>query len=171
MAVEIKIVTAQQVSELRKSIGQSDKKVANSSQEFVTVPREGTFSHIGTREFDIPGTGKVKSIGIFTTDNKFVAENTVFASTVTDEIVEVKNGPNKGKFMLKQVRVSPKLFDLADSQDKRLLALVGKSFTSEKVDGFQLKDYSANKMFGKTDAQKASLKDNREAKTYNRFEL
>lgn len=171
MAVETKITTAQQVSDLRKSIGQSDKKILNSSQEFVSVPKEGTFSRIGSKEFDIPGTGKVTSIGFFTTNDKFVAENTIFASTVTEQVVEVKNGPNKGKFMLRQERVSPELFDLADSQDKRLLALIGKSFTTERVSGFQLKDFAANKMFAKTEAQKASLKDNREAKTYHKFSL
>ena len=175
MAVETKITTPKQVSELRKSIGQSVKKIANSAQEFVSIPKSGIFVEITTKEFDIPNVGKKKSIGLLTQDGKFIAENSIFASSVTDELVEIKGGDNKGKFMLRQERVSPELYDLGDSQDKRLVALIGQSFETENFPGFQLKEgsYTPKKMFvsSKNEQNKQKLLDLREPKTYKRFIL
>ena len=172
---EIVIVTTEDLTKLRKTINQSEKKIANSAQEFATIPESGVFSHIGTKEFDIPGVGKRISLGYFTTDGAFISENAIFASSVSENVVQVKNLENKGLFMLKQERVSPKLFDIANSQDKRMLALKGKAFKSTKVDGFQLKDgsYTKDKMFVKTDSaeNKKKLLSLREPKTYYAFEI
>ena len=140
---KLETLTAEAVTALREEAGQNSTKIENSAKEFVKIPESGTFAHVGMKEFDIPDVGIKKSIGLFTALGEFVSENTVFASTVTDKIVIVKKGKNKGKFMLKQVPVSTIESKLKGaSRDLRLIELVDKKFEAKKVSGFTLKEGS-----------------------------
>lgn len=171
---KLKAATAAEISDLRKEAGQSDKKIENSSTEFHKTPESGVFSHIGIKEFDIPKVGLKKSIGLFTEDGNFISENTIFASTVTDELVIIKNGANKNKFMLKQIPVSTIESTLKGaSRDLRLLELIGKRFEAKKVSGFTLKEgsFSVDVMMIKTDTptNREKLLKLREPKSYYSF--
>lgn len=165
------ISTVEEISALRAEIGQSEKKITNSAQEFAKTPERGEFSHIGSKEFDIPEVGIRVSLGLYTKEGEFVSENSIFANTVTDEVVEIKNGSNKGKFMLKQARISGNDVWEANSQNKRLLSLVGKKFTTESVDGKALKAYTPEVMFAadKKATSVTTLKQNTEPKVYHKF--
>ena len=173
---KLESATATAVSELRREAGQSEKKVENSATEFSKTPESGIFAHVGIKEFDIPNVGLKKSVGLFTEDGNFISENTIFASTVTDEIVIIRNGANKGKFMLKQIPVSTIESTLKGaSRDLRLIELVGKRFEAKKVSGFTLKEgsFSVDVMMIKTDTptNREKLLKLREPKSYYRFTI
>lgn len=150
--------------------------------EFSSIPAEFTVSSVGSGKFDIPNDkGEIierYSVGIYTTDNKFISENSVFALNVTDELVQVKlnsPSPNKGYYYLKMDNVNPNLLDLADSHDGRLMALVGKKIKTEKFDGYTLKPeaYEDGNMFVKTnnDAARKTLLKLREPKTFRKMQI
>jgi hypothetical protein len=168
---EIIEITLDNISEVRTNIGQSDKKVKNAMMEFNKTPESGEFEKVTTKEFDIPEVVLRTSLGMMTTSGEFVSENTIFASTVTDIVIPIANGDNKGKHMLKQDRISGSDVWGANSQDKRLFALIGKSFTTEQVPGRALKSYDIAEMMtlGKTVTEVKKLKDNTEPKTYHKF--
>ena len=129
---EIIIVSIDKMADIRKSAGQTEKRIKNSAQEFISIPESGTFSHIGIKEFDIPNVGLRKSVGLYLTDGGFVSENALNAQKLLNELTEIKNGERKGKFILK----SERLTDLASfgySADSRLVALQGKSFKTAPV--------------------------------------
>ena len=170
----LEAATAAEISDLRKEAGQSDKKITNSAAEFVKIPENGIFSNVGMKEFDIPNVGLKKSVGLFTENGEFISENAIFASTVTDELVIVKNGSNKGKFMLKQIPVSTIESTLKGaSRDLRLIELVGKKFETKKISGFTLKEgsYDVDVMMVKADtpANHKKLLALREPKDYYCF--
>ena len=178
MEKRINQLTAEAVDNLRKDAGQSEKKRENASAEFVSLPSEGIFDTVGIKEFDIPKIGKRTSIGLFTKSGHFVSENTIFASSVSEDLVQVRENstsPNKGKWYLKQVEINPHLRELAPSQNARLLALVGKSFRTEPVSGFTLKEgaYTPDKMFvsSNNETNKKKLINLREPKRFYKFEL
>ena len=150
--------------------------------EFSSIPEEFVVNSVGSGKFEIPdNTGKLVerfSVGIYTTDNKFISENSVFALNVTDELVQVKlnsPSPNKGSYYLKMDNVNPNLLELADSHDGRLMALVGKKIKTEKFDGFTLKPeaYEDGNMFVKTntDATRKALLKLREPKTFRKMQI
>ena len=120
------------VQNLRKSIGQSEKKMLNSAQEFSSIPEKGIFSHIGTKKFDIPGVGVRHSLGLFTTDGDFLSENTLTKQNLLDILTEIKNGTRKGKFMLKSERLND-LSKFGKSLDAQLISLQGLSFETQKL--------------------------------------
>ena len=120
------------VQALRKSIGQSDKKMKNSSQEFSTIPEQGTFAYVGTKEFNIPDVGIRHSLGLYTTDGDFVSENTLTKQNLLDVLTEIKNGTRKGKFMLKSERLND-LTKFGKSLDSQLINLQGLTFETEKL--------------------------------------
>lgn len=124
---EIIIVSVDKMSDIRKSAGQTDKRIKNSAQEFISIPESGTFSHIGVKEFDIPNVGLRKSVGLYLTDGGFVSENALNAQKLLSELIKVKNGDRKDKFILKSERLSD-LSSFGYSADQRLVALQGKSF-------------------------------------------
>ena len=168
--------TAKDVTALRKEVGQSDKKIENSATEFSKTPESGEFSHVGVKEFDIPNVGLKKSVGLFTKNGEFISENTVFASTVTEEIAVIKTGANKGKFMLKQVPVSKIESTLKGaSRDLRLIELIGKKFEAKKVSGFALKEgsYDVKIMMvpTNTETNHKKLLALREPKDYHAFNI
>ena len=173
---KLEAATAAALTSLREEAGQTAKKIENSAREFSKTPEQGTFSHVGVKEFDIPNIGLKKSIGLFTENNEFISENTIFSSTVTDEIVMIKNGPNKDKFMLKQKPVSTIESKLhGASRDLRLIELIGKHFKTEKVSGFTLKEgsFDVNVMMVKsnTPANHEKLLKLREPKDYYSFTI
>lgn len=133
MNKEIIIIGVDKMGELRASIGQSEKKIKNSAQEFISMPLEGTFSHIGTKEFDIPEVGKRVSLGLYTANNEFVSENALTAQNLLAELAEIKSGTRKGKFSLKSVRLTD-LNKFGASQDLKLVNLQGKHFKAVPVE-------------------------------------
>ena len=122
-------VVLDKMAEIRKSAGQSDEKIKNSAMEFTTIPEEGTFTHVGTKEFDIPNVGKRISVGLYLSNGGFVSENALNAQELLDTLIQVKNGKRKGRFMLKSARMSD-LSKFGASADIRLVELQGKSFTT-----------------------------------------
>ena len=178
MEKRINQLTAEAVDNLRKDAGQSDKKRLQASMEFASLPNEGIFDTIGIKEFEIPKVGKRISIGLFTQSGHFVSENTIFASSVSEDLVQVRENstsPNKGKWYLKQVEINPHLRELAPSQNARLLALVGRAFKTEPVSGFTLKEgsYTPEKMFvsSNNETNRKKLIALREPKKFYKFEL
>ena len=163
-----KIETVEQLTKLRTEIGQSEKKVANSAAEFVSMPTEGNFVGITTKEFDIDGVGKVTSLGLETKDGKFVSENAIFASELLKELQEIKTGTRKGKLCLrnKSLTAFAGKFD-QPSRDKKLLALVGAKFTATaKEDCMVYKsEYLDTKRFDEVCVESASDLDSILAKT------
>lgn len=129
---EIIIVSVDKMSDVRKQAGQTEKRIKNSAQEFISIPESGTFSHIGIKEFDIPNVGLRKSVGLYLTDGGFVSENALNAQKLISEFVEIKNGERKGKFMLKSERLTD-LSNFGYSADARLVALQGKTFKTTPV--------------------------------------
>jgi len=187
---KIKVTKIEDLSALRAKVGEANglsedkiaEKVANAATEFNSVPEEGTFDHIGEKEYKLKDENGIEitrySIGYYLgKDEKtalHVSENTIFAQTVTDEPVKVKSVKNAGKYMLKQTRISESLYS-ENSQDKRLFALKGKSFKTVKFPGKALKKYEADKMFAPAELTIAEAKEkllaNTEPKTYHVFTL
>lgn len=134
---DIIIVNIDGIGELRTSIGQSEKKVKNSAQEFVSMPLEGTFSHVGTKEFSIEQSEgepvKVVSLGLYTKKGEFVSENALIAQNLLKELVQIKTGVRKNKYCLKSERLT-NLNHLGHSQNARMVALQGKTFKATKLD-------------------------------------
>ena len=128
---DIIVLSAAEISALRKEVGQSDKKILAAATEFTTTPESGTFEKVGSKEFEIPGTGKVVSIGIFTKNGEFISENALNLQDLKQALVEIKTGNRKGKFMLKSERLSD-LRKFGASSDKILETLQGKSFRTNK---------------------------------------
>lgn len=131
---EIIVVTLDKMGDIRKSAGQTDKKILSSAQEFTVTPESGTFSHVGVKDFTVDDNGKdrvVKSVGIYTTDGIFISENALNQQNLLNELVVIKNGARKDKLMLKSERLSD-LSNFGASADARLVALQGKSFRTAK---------------------------------------
>lgn len=135
---KIMLVNTSEVQELRKAIGQSDKKMENSAQEFSSIPKQGMFSHVGTKEFNIPGVGIRQSLGLYTHDDDFISENTLTKQNLLDVLTEIKNGTRKGKFMLASERLND-LSSFGKSLDGQLIKLQGLTFETEKTNVKQYK--------------------------------
>lgn len=161
-----------EMSVIRREAGQSDKKVANSAQEFISTPEEGEFDYVGTKEFDIPNVGLRTSVGLHLVGGGFISENAINAQNIQLELVEIRTGENKGKFMLKSERLS-NLANLGFSADARLIALQGKKFKTEPVSGLTLQKFDKEIMFvvGKSKDFLAKLTKNTEPKKYHRFTI
>lgn len=127
------ILSSVDISALRKEIGQSDKKIISAATEYTTTPESGTFKNVGSKEFDIPGVGKVTSLGIYTENGEFVSENSLNLQDLKNSLVEIKTGNRKGKFMLKSERLTD-LRKFGTSSDKILETLQGKSFSTTPED-------------------------------------
>ena len=178
MEKRLEQLTAEAVSSLRKEAGQSERKITSSAAEFAAVPEIGEFAEIGMKEFLLNGQ-KVVSVGLFTTEGFFISENSIFSSSLTGELFQISKtstSPNAGKWMLKQERLNPKLWDLAPSADKRLISLVGRRFKTSKVNGLVYKSdvfKDVNNLFvaSNTATNLKKLTDRTESKTLYRFEL
>ena len=177
-------ITVDNISEVRKAVYQANgsteavaaAKADNAAREFNSIPESGTIEKVDTEEYTMEIDGKPvirTSIGVRLTSGKFISENQFSASTLTDELATVKSQKNKGKIMFVQERISPEYYDLGASSDLRLFALIGKSYTTEKVQGKTYKDFSVDKMFAPVgtspSAAKNLLKNNVEPKTFYRF--
>lgn len=128
---EIIIISVDKMKEVRQSAGQTEKKIANSMTEYTSTPEEGTFSYVGVKEFDIPGVGIRKAVGLYLLDGGFVSENAINAQDLTDELVQIKSGNRKDRWMLKSERLSD-ISKFGNSADARLVALQGKNFKTAK---------------------------------------
>lgn len=125
------IITIGDLQTLRAEIGQSAKKIANSAAEFESMPTEGEFSEITTKEFNIPDVGKVISLGLKTKSGQFVSENAIFASELLEELQQIKTGTRKDLFCLKNSNLTEFTGDFnKPSRDKKLLSLIGAKFTA-----------------------------------------
>ena len=129
--------TVEQIIDLRKSIGQKDKKIENSSAEFSSIPEEGVFARIGVKEFTLTNDDKtttvVKSLGLFTKNEDFISENAITKQHLEEVLTSVKTGDRRGKFILKSERLT-NLNRFGKSLNEQMLNLVGKSFTTVKKD-------------------------------------
>lgn len=173
-------INAGTIASLRLEAGQSQKKIENAAQVFASTPETGVFVKPGVKTFTLPDGREVKSVGYFTGEDEatadFISENSIFARTVlADRPQQIKNGARKGKWMLSQAEVSAKLRKLGNSQDLRMAALAGKSFTTVPVDGraFKPEVFEASNidtmMFAPTEAAALKLSKNLEAKRFYEF--
>ena len=162
----LEVKTVEDLTNLRKSLGQSQKKIDNASAEFETIPSEGVFAKIGVKEFTIKDSdGKtqvVKSLGLFTKDGSFISENNLTRQHLEQTLTSVKTGSRKGRFILKSTRLTD-LSKFGKSLNQQMLNLVNKSFTTEKRDvrNYQQK-YLTSATFDEVcqkDNSDASLKD------------
>lgn len=160
------VETVKDLIELRKALGQSQKKIDNSSAEFTTIPTEGVFDRIGVKEFTITDadgkTTVVKSLGIFTKNKEFISENTLTRQHLEEVLTSVKTGSRRGKFILKSERLT-NLNKFGKSLNEQMLNLKDKSFTTVKRDvrNYQQK-YLTSATFDEVcqpDNSDASLKD------------
>lgn len=141
--------TVEQIIDLRKSIGQKDKKIENSSAEFSSIPEEGVFDRIGVKEFTLTNDGKttvVKSLGLFTKNEDFISENAITKQHLEEVLTSVKTGDRKGKFILKSERLT-NLNKFGKSLNEQMLNLVGKSFSTVKKD---VRNYQQHFLTSKT---------------------
>ena len=46
---KLETLTADALTSLREEAGQTAKKIENSAREFVKIPEQGTFSHVGIK--------------------------------------------------------------------------------------------------------------------------
>lgn len=135
MSEIVEKIKLEQVSALRKSAGQNESKIANAAMVFESIPESGTFSHIGTKEFDIPTVGKRTSFGLFLTTGQFISENALNQQNLLSELAEIKSNAKgrKGKFILKSVRLSD-FNKFGNSADERIVNLQGKTYKAVKLD-------------------------------------
>jgi len=124
-------ISISDMSKVRAAAGQSTEKQKNAATKYEHIPAEGTFSNVGTKEFDILGTGKVIAVGLYTTDGKFISENCLNQQTLLSEFKEIKGGNRKGRLMLRSANLTD-LTTFGESADERLTALQGKGFKTEK---------------------------------------
>ena len=173
-------INAGTIASLRLEAGQSEQKIQSAAQIFASTPESGVFVKPGVKTFTLPDGREVKSLGYYTGEDEttadFISENSIFARTVlADKPQQIKNGARKGKWMLSQAEISSKLRKLGNSQDLRMAALAGKSFTTVPVDGYAFKSevFEAGNidsmMFASTEAAAKKLDKNLEAKRFYEF--
>lgn len=132
----INVKNVEDLVNLRKKLGQTDKKINNASAEFTTIPEEGVFDEIGVKEFTLTNDGKtqtVKSLGLFTKSGDFISENNLTRQHLEEVLTSVKTGKRRGLFILKSDRLT-NLNKFGKSLNEQMLNLKGKSFTTVKKD-------------------------------------
>ena len=112
---------------IRKDLGQSQKKIDNSSVEFTSIPTEGVFAGIGVKEFELTGndgkTQTVKSLGLFTKNDDFISENNLTRQNLKEVLTSIKTGKRRGSFILKSDRLT-NLNKFGKSLNEQMLNLV-----------------------------------------------
>lgn len=191
MNEQLEILTSQQIDDL---LADMPTKKDSLSQEFGEIPKEGTFNIVEKRYYYVEN-GKVRlaktneieeyakltkvedmkasnvkpSIGLRCKSGHYVSSNTLFAFNLLKEITQKDKG-----FTLKSDIVSESLQAFGASGKDKLQALQGKSFTSDKLSGYQWK----NETFKKFDNTYSATKVNKnyfdsmiEAKTFTKFTI
>lgn len=133
----IEVKTLDDLRKLRDTLQQSKKKQINADTEFATIPTEGVFDRIDVKEFtliDEKGQEtKVQSLGIYTKNGEFISENTLTKQNLGEVLTSVKTGKRRGLFILKSDRLT-NLSKFGSTLNEQMLNIVGKSFTTEKMD-------------------------------------
>ena len=132
----INVKNVEDLVNLRKKLGQTDKKINNASAEFTTIPEKCVFDEIWVKEFILTNDGKtqvVKSLGIYTQSGDFVSENNLTKQHLEQVLTSVKTGKRRGLFILKSDRLT-NLNKFGKSLNEQMLNLKGKSFTTVKKD-------------------------------------
>ena len=173
----IQINSVEDLQELRKTVGQSQKRMDAAAMEFSRTPESGTFSHIGVKKFTIEGVER-NSIGLFLTDGGFIAESTLTKQNLLSEMQKVRNGKHAGKYILKSERLT-NLSKFGNSLNAQMLKLIGKSFvTKRREDVRQYKqEYLDAEKFGQvtqpndSDVSKNTILEKTEIGTGYAFEI
>ncbi len=133
----ISVKTVADLTNLRKKLGQSDKKIDNANTEFASIPTEGVFDRIDVKEFTLKdeegNETVVKSLGLFTKSGDFISENNLTRQHLGEVLTSVKTGKRRGSFILKSDRLT-NLNKFGSTLNEQMLNLQGKSFTSVKKD-------------------------------------
>jgi hypothetical protein len=129
-------VTAANIAALRIEAGQSESRQKSAAMEFSRIPKSGIFAKPVVKEFIIDGK-TVKSIGLLTSSDDFVSESALIKSNITSDVVQIRNGNRKGKYMLRMERLTD-LSKFGKSQNEQLANLVGKKFETTRV---QIRQY------------------------------
>ncbi len=125
-------VTAATIAALRIEAGQSKTRQESAAREISRIPDAGKFVKPIVKEFIIDGK-TVKSLGFLTDSNDFVSESALTKANLLKEVVQIKNGNRKGRFMLRMQRLTD-LSKFGKSQNEQLANLIGKKFTTEKCE-------------------------------------
>lgn len=130
-------VTPQLISDLRKQAGQSEKRIKNAARMFERTPESGVFVTPVLKEFELEQpdgtTRKVQSLGYLTNKGDFVSESALTKSNILPELVQIRTGERKGRYMLRMQRLTD-LRKFGKSQDEQLANLAGKAFSTKPVE-------------------------------------
>jgi hypothetical protein len=130
-------ISAATIAALRITAGQSETRRRNAARIFERIPENGTFVEPIVKEFELEDesgeTRIVKSVGYTTTDGDFVSESALIKSNILPELVQIRTGERKGRYMLRMQRLTD-LRKFGKSQDEQLANLAGRSFTTKPVE-------------------------------------
>ncbi len=138
MKEEIIKLSIDDIHQLRKAAGQSDKKIANAAMEFIRTPQSGVFGKVITKTFVIDNN-EVTSVGLELVGGGFISETAITKQNLLPQLNRIKSGKRSNKYCLKSVRLTD-LSNLGASQDSQLFNLQGKSFKTEQKEIRQYKN-------------------------------
>ena len=130
-------ISAATIAALRIEAGQSETRRKNAARVFERVPEKGTFVEPVVKEFTLENesgeTRVVKSVGYMTDKGDFVSESALTKSDILPELVQIRTGERKGRYMLRMKRLTD-LRKFGKSQDEQLANLAKHSFVSKPVE-------------------------------------
>ena len=129
-------ITASDIAALRVEAGQSETRRKNAARVFERIPEKGVFVTPMVKEFTLEDEGEsrvVKSVGYLTDKGDFVSESALTKSNILSELVQIRTGERKGRYMLRMQRLTD-LRKFGKSQDEQLANLAGKAFSTKPVE-------------------------------------
>ena len=130
-------ISAATIAALRIEAGQSETRRKNAARVFERVPEKGTFVEPVVKEFTLEDesgeTRVVKSVGYMTDKGDFVSESALTKSDILPELVQIRTGERKGRYMLRMKRLTD-LRKFGKSADEQLANLAKHSFVSKPVE-------------------------------------
>ena len=139
---------AKVIEEFRK-MGASPKKLDSLAFMTEESPLSGKIIGISKKPSEYEGN-KYLTFDVETSNGqiKKLSINRLFDQEVTDKFLIVGNEAHKGMAMLKSVPISGNIIrDLGNSQAERISAVIGKTYTAERVSGTVLVKYTPEKLF------------------------
>lgn len=143
------VISAEQVVELYKGIGKTEKQLASLTFEAGETPLSGIIKRLITEPVEYQGN-KYFTYEVVDNDGKVIGTmsvNRLFDSLVEkDNVIVVGNGENKGKGMLKSIRLSA-TNHLGKSRAEQIANFVGRKYTAERVSGRVIDKYTPEHLF------------------------
>lgn len=146
---DIIVITAEEVVNLYKGIGKSEKQIDSLTFEASETPLSGTIKRLITEPAEYQGN-KYFTYEVVDDNGKVIGTmsiNRLFDSLVEkDNVIVVANGENKGKGMLKSIRLS-QTNHLGKSRAEQIANFVGRKYTAERVTGRVIDKYTPDHLF------------------------